>query len=264
VFVENKYKRWYFALIEQAKERQTVDDYTERHHVVPKSLGGNHLHENLARLTFREHFIVHWLLTKFTTGDAKRKMQYALHRMCHAKSAAYISGWQYAVAKRGRIDAGITDDAKRKLSETQKARGPTKKLLDHLARLNARFKAEGGTHWKYAQAHQTKLTEKQLKGLEAGRLSGKKRTITPKFQAHINRLVELNKRPKTPAQVRQLIAIQQAPKTEKQKEAFRRSHRLPRSAKQMAQIKSIQGLRWAKHRELQMIEDQKCSRTPTP
>jgi hypothetical protein len=43
---------------------------------VPKSLGG--AAGQVISLTFREHFLAHWLLTKIVTGPARRKMQYAL------------------------------------------------------------------------------------------------------------------------------------------------------------------------------------------
>lgn len=37
----------------------------ERHHIIPKSIGGTNDTSNIAILTYREHFIAHWLLTKF-------------------------------------------------------------------------------------------------------------------------------------------------------------------------------------------------------
>jgi len=36
----------------------------ERHHIIPKSLGGNNDHENLVVLWYREHYIAHRLLVK--------------------------------------------------------------------------------------------------------------------------------------------------------------------------------------------------------
>lgn len=45
--------------------RQTpIQGYTETHHILPKSLGGNDTANNLVDLTAREHFICHLLLTK--------------------------------------------------------------------------------------------------------------------------------------------------------------------------------------------------------
>lgn len=76
----NKYTRWYNNITEQAKSR-TMDSYTEKHHIVPRSLGGSDDPDNLVNLTAREHFICHWLLTKMHTGKSRSKMINALYLM---------------------------------------------------------------------------------------------------------------------------------------------------------------------------------------
>ncbi len=76
----NKYTTWYMAITDRARTRK-LEGYTERHHVIPKSLNGTDDKANLVDLTAREHFICHWLLTKMYTGEAKSKMIYALNGM---------------------------------------------------------------------------------------------------------------------------------------------------------------------------------------
>lgn len=76
----NKYTRWYNNITEQAKSR-IIDGYTEKHHIVPRSLGGNDDASNLVNLTAREHFVCHWLLTKITKGEDRAKMLLALQMM---------------------------------------------------------------------------------------------------------------------------------------------------------------------------------------
>lgn len=76
----NKYTRWYNNITEQAKSR-TIDSYTEKHHIIPRSLGGTDDQDNLVNLTAREHFICHWLLTKMHSGQARSKMINALYLM---------------------------------------------------------------------------------------------------------------------------------------------------------------------------------------
>ena len=66
MFSENKYKKWYDMIIENAQNRQ-IKGYKERHHIIPKCLGGSNKKENLVDLTAREHFVCHWLLTKFVS-----------------------------------------------------------------------------------------------------------------------------------------------------------------------------------------------------
>ena len=76
-FINNKYTNIYFSIIDRAKER-VVDVYTEKHHIVPRSLGGSDDQSNLVKLTAREHFVCHRLLVKMTSGTDKRKMSRAL------------------------------------------------------------------------------------------------------------------------------------------------------------------------------------------
>jgi hypothetical protein len=76
----NKYEKWYQAITARGQTR-VLNEYTETHHIQPVSLGGADTPENLTRLTAREHFICHWLLTKITTGEARHKMLNALRMM---------------------------------------------------------------------------------------------------------------------------------------------------------------------------------------
>jgi hypothetical protein len=62
---KSKYAYWYIELCKRAQCRVTDDSaYYEKHHIVPKNLKGSNSRKNLVRLTGREHFIAHLLLTK--------------------------------------------------------------------------------------------------------------------------------------------------------------------------------------------------------
>ena len=78
--ITNKYSKLYYKITANAKQR-IVEGYTELHHIIPQSMGGNNEKENLVELTAREHFICHWLLVKMTEGDDRSKMLYALKGM---------------------------------------------------------------------------------------------------------------------------------------------------------------------------------------
>lgn len=61
------YLKVYEALI--AKRRaSTPSGYSEKHHIVPRSMGGGDDRSNLVRLTAREHFFAHLLLAKIHGG----------------------------------------------------------------------------------------------------------------------------------------------------------------------------------------------------
>lgn len=98
----NKYSRCYFSIVERARTR-IYAGYTEKHHILPRSLGGSSLPDNLVRLTPREHFVCHALLARCTEGLARRKMVKALWMFCTKAgrlTADYkITSRAYAVAR---------------------------------------------------------------------------------------------------------------------------------------------------------------------
>lgn len=57
------YERIYTQLINRARTR-VLTGYKERHHIIPRCIGGNNDASNLVELTAREHFIAHKLLCK--------------------------------------------------------------------------------------------------------------------------------------------------------------------------------------------------------
>lgn len=80
MYLKNKYTNTYNAIIERAKSRE-LDSYFEKHHIVPQSLGGSNDKGNIVKLTAREHFICHLLLTKMVEGSNKSKMYQAAWMM---------------------------------------------------------------------------------------------------------------------------------------------------------------------------------------
>lgn len=117
--VDNKYSRWYFNIIENAKNRIKIDEYFEIHHIIPKSFGGSNDSSNLVKLTYREHFLCHWLLTKCSINtNFKRLAFFALSRMSRTSTnKAVISSWQYTLMKTAVKTAMIGRDVKEETKE---------------------------------------------------------------------------------------------------------------------------------------------------
>ena len=82
MFLQNKYARWYFQIIDK-RRLAPVEGYSEKHHVIPACLGGSNSLENVVSLTAREHFICHLLLTKMVNGQARHKMIHAVWLMAN-------------------------------------------------------------------------------------------------------------------------------------------------------------------------------------
>lgn len=107
MYLTNKYTKWYNNIISAAQIRK-IDEYTEKHHIIPKCLGGSNSKENLVKLTGREHFICHLLLVKMVEGkNNKAKMAYA--SMQQSRSSKYkdvkISSRIYALIRKELADS---------------------------------------------------------------------------------------------------------------------------------------------------------------
>lgn len=82
MFLENKYTKTYMKIVYHAKNRSKNDGvFYERHHIIPKSMGGNNSKENIILLKPKEHYVVHHLLTKMCEGVNSTKMNYAFWKM---------------------------------------------------------------------------------------------------------------------------------------------------------------------------------------
>lgn len=74
------YQRVYDQIIDRAKSRK-LEGYREKHHIIPKCLGGTNKKQNLVELTAREHFVCHQLL--IFIYPRSKKIAYALWGMCN-------------------------------------------------------------------------------------------------------------------------------------------------------------------------------------
>jgi hypothetical protein len=97
MFIDNLHTKEYYNIINHAalrlpkgstrKQAKLLLTYTERHHIIPKSLGGDDTEENLVWLTAEEHLSVHLLLPKMVSEEHHiRKMSLAAVRMANPQS----------------------------------------------------------------------------------------------------------------------------------------------------------------------------------
>lgn len=173
IFINNKYTTIYFNIIKSAQLRNTVG-YSEKHHIIPKSLGGSNKKDNLVILTAREHFICHWLLTKMVKGDDLRKMKHAIWRML-------VQGRDFQIRykpnshtydslrkKYGSLRKGITtsNEVKQKISKANKGRlaGKNNPMYGNThteeSRKKISEKAQGRTPWNLGGTHTAEVKQK--------------------------------------------------------------------------------------------------------
>jgi hypothetical protein len=94
------YQKTYSSLIAKAQARTALIGYKERHHILPRSMGGTDDASNLVNLTAREHFIAHYLLAKIHGGNQWA----AIIRFKHGNKKSYFNSKLYEI---GRINHSI-------------------------------------------------------------------------------------------------------------------------------------------------------------
>lgn len=131
------YRRLYNSVIQNAKSQKRLKHsgvYFEKHHILPRSLGGDNSKDNTVLLTAREHFLAHWLLWKIEEGEAKNKMAYAFFKMCRKSefrsTRPSTTGYKYEIARKANavamrnlhLDKVVSKETRQKMSIFASAR----------------------------------------------------------------------------------------------------------------------------------------------
>ena len=148
------YLKHYNALIERAKTR-ILEGYVEKHHIIPKCMGGTDVSENIVILTPEEHYVAHQLLIKIYPNEPK--LIYAAVVMSGPKKYKNINnklfGWLKRKNKVLRKDRKketkprkkriLTEEHKKKIGQAGLGRvksDETKKLMSENIRLSLQKK----------------------------------------------------------------------------------------------------------------------------
>jgi len=128
------YAKIYTSIISRALTRVTPDEYTEKHHIQPRFLGGEDQSYNIVRLTAREHYIAHWLLYKI---HRTRKSWFAWYCMCNlinnnrynSHTFKYVREKWAEKIKYYNANREISDETRKKMSDSHKGKIPWNKGL---------------------------------------------------------------------------------------------------------------------------------------
>ena len=111
------HKKIHDLIIKRAKER-TLEGYSEKHHIIPKCLGGTDDPDNLVHLTAREHFIVHKLLCEIYPNESK--LHWAAFMMATARGK-HMDNRDYRICSREyerlKESLELSEEAKQKISK---------------------------------------------------------------------------------------------------------------------------------------------------
>lgn len=128
MFNNSKYTRWYFEIIKSAKKR-TGNNIFEKHHILPKSIGGDNKKDNLVNLSPREHFVCHRLLTKMVINPLhKRSVNYAFWRMVsqtrhpNQHRNYVITSRAFQTARLGLRGNPLSEERKKNISNAKKGK----------------------------------------------------------------------------------------------------------------------------------------------
>lgn len=177
------YQKIYSNLIQKRKSVLLENQYIEKHHIVPKCLGGSDDEDNLVVLTPEEHFLAHQLLVKIYPEH--KGLKYALYMMTKApqgrRNNNKLYGWikrdylanraqsrghtgrkfspeHIAKLKAARAKQIITEETKQKISSTKKG---VKMTPEAIASMNE--KRNSHPTWKDSQRNKTMSEESKAK-----------------------------------------------------------------------------------------------------
>jgi hypothetical protein len=100
------YQKHYDLLMTRAKGRN-IGSYTEKHHIIPKCMGGTNDPSNIVSLTPEEHYVAHQLLTKIYPKNHSLKK--AAWIMCVKSSNQKRNNKIYGWVKRNARPKGETN-----------------------------------------------------------------------------------------------------------------------------------------------------------
>jgi len=174
LFINNKYTKWYYELIDKSRY-QSIDGYKERHHIIPRSLGGSDKRDNIVALTARQHFIAHLLLSKMCDNpEHKKSMSYALWNMVNRDSGRRTTSYQYDRLRKNHAEflseslKGEANpmygkhhslDHRQKISATSKGH---KKPESHKQKLSKLMTGKGNPMYGKPQSEEKKTQQREM------------------------------------------------------------------------------------------------------
>ena len=217
------YKRNYYDYINYVKtlNRSKKDGcYYEKHHIIPRSLGGDDSKNNLVLLTAREHFLAHYLLWKF---NPCKETAFAFHTMIYMANSNQNRNYKLFSSKasqrlkiqhakyvsiinkgnKTRLGTHLSDESKEKIARAHRGKKLSEehKQKDRLSNLGRKHSEE--TKRKISENnkgkhHMSEEHKNRLRMMNIGRhpseetrrkmsISGKGRIFTDKHKSNLSK-----------------------------------------------------------------------------
>lgn len=165
------YQKHYDLLISRAQGRVKPEGYVERHHILPRCMGGDNTAKNLVRLTAREHFVAHLLLVK--TYPNVGGLTTAAYLMSRGATNNRTYGWlrklaTYESRKIGKMTAGKGIGIHAQTFEQRSEHG--KQAVVNKSGIHAQTKKQLSEHGKQAVVNKSGIYVQTIEQLsERGR-----------------------------------------------------------------------------------------------
>jgi hypothetical protein len=159
------YERCYSLLIERARNRITEKPF-DKHHIIPRSIGGDDSKTNIAALTIREHIFAHVLLAKLHPENFG--LVSCAFRMLHGSRSSKRASWL-----RKKFVDGISGD-NNPLRDPDVARAVSEKLRGKCRSEETKKRVSDGLKRYFSENKKrsfkhTEETKKRLSELKSGK-----------------------------------------------------------------------------------------------
>jgi hypothetical protein len=182
---------------------QVIDGYSEKHHIIPRSMGGTDNRSNLIALTPRQHFVAHWMLWKAYGGSMGR----AFFMMSNFGKYGKVNSRTYAMARAdyaeqvsiqmtGKTMPPISEETRQKMSQSAIGRKVSDETKAKISAFNkgkkrdAEFcrkvseglkgKATRGTGWNQSEETRNKIGQAQVGALN--HMHGRKHSMETRIK----------------------------------------------------------------------------------
>lgn len=125
------YQKHYDLLVNRAKNC-LLEGYTERHHIIPRCIGGTDEEINLVLLTPEEHYVAHQLLIKIYPD--KLKLIHAAKMMTVGKNRNNkLYGWLKRKISEDMKGRPLSEEHKQKISRAKKGHSVTQETKQKIS-----------------------------------------------------------------------------------------------------------------------------------
>jgi hypothetical protein len=216
----------YQRIYEQLTAKDMIADYTEKHHIIPRCMGGTDEPTNLVRLTPEAHYVAHQLLAKLYPDN--HKLIYAVVLMTAGNFRNNkLYGWvrrKNSIAKQN-----MSDETKAKMSASKKGKKRQPVSAETKAKMSAANKGKtlsDETKAKISIANKGRAVSDETKAKLRSANLGKSRDLSVESRAKMSAATK--GKTQTPEHIAKLALARTGSKRSEETKAKMRAAKLKR------------------------------------